>query len=96
MSADFRSMQRWLSYLYISLMATSSVSSLLYKHFFDVQTCNSEANSGTTRNVLQPRIFLDLRISPKMWSPMYITSLPLAPISCEKTSQEPETYKYGD
>ena len=28
-----------------------------------------------------PRSFLDLSTSPKMWSPTYRTSLPLAPIS---------------
>lgn len=35
-----------------------------------VHTCSSWASSGITRNVLQPWRFLDLRMSPKMWSPM--------------------------
>lgn len=54
-----------------------------------VQTCSSWTNSGTTKNVLQPRIFFDLRMSPNIWSPTYKTSFPLAPMSLVKISQEP-------
>ncbi|KAF3843997.1 hypothetical protein F7725_016045 [Dissostichus mawsoni] len=44
-----------------------------------VHTCSSWASSGITKNVLQPWRFLDFRMSPKMWSPMYTMSFPLAP-----------------
>lgn len=54
-----------------------------------VHTCSSWTNSGTTKNVLQPRIFFDLRMSPNIWSPTYRTSFPFAPMSLVKMSQEP-------
>ena len=54
-----------------------------------VHTCNSRLSSGTTRYVLQPLNFLDLSTSPKIWSPAYNTSLPLAPINFDNTSHDP-------
>ena len=54
-----------------------------------VHTCNSRLSSGTTRYVLQPLNFLDLSTSPKIWSPAYKTSLPLAPINFDNTSHDP-------
>lgn len=55
-----------------------------------VQTCSSCASSGITRKVLQPWRFLDLRMSPKIWSPMYKISFPLAPSRSQTVSEEPE------
>lgn len=68
----------------------SRVCSLLYRWFLSSQTCSSCANSGTMRNVRQPRSFLHLSTSPKMWSPKYSTSFPFAPINLENTSHEPD------
>ncbi len=50
-----------------------------HSQLLSVQTYSSWANSGITRNVRHPWRFLDLRISPKMWSPMYKISFPFAP-----------------
>lgn len=58
-----------------------------------VHTCSSWASSGMTRNVLQPCRFLDFRMSPKMWSPMYRISFPFAPNKSQTISEEPEEKK---
>ncbi len=60
-----------------------------HSQLLSVQTYSSWANSGITRNVRQPWRFLDLRISPKMWSPMYKISFPFAPSRSHITSEEP-------
>lgn len=54
------------NYLYKSARWVSRFWILLYSSFFAVQTCNSGPNSGTTRKVLQPRIFLDC-LHIKIW-----------------------------
>ena len=76
------------------LRAASSPCSCEYSGFRLSQMCSSCDSSGTTRNVRQPRIFFDLRMSPNMWSPMYSTSLPLAPINSENTSHEPKRRRH--
>lgn len=81
--------------LYMSLSTASRFCNRLKSSCFVVHTISSWAISGTTRNVLQPTIFFDFKISPNIWSPMYRTSLPVAPISSEKTSQEPEAKRQG-
>lgn len=63
---------------------------------FSVHTCSSRANSGTTRKVRQPCRFLDLRMSPKMWSPMYRMSLPFTPSRSHTKSEEPGTTGWHD
>lgn len=60
-----------------------------HSQLLSVQTYSSWANSGITRNVRQPWRFLDLRISPKMWSPMYKISFPFAPSRSHIMSEEP-------
>lgn len=59
-----------------------------------VHTCSSWASSGITRNVLQPWRFLDFRMSPKMWSPMYKMSFPFAPNRSQTMSEEPVEKKH--
>ncbi|KAG7271098.1 hypothetical protein CRUP_005651, partial [Coryphaenoides rupestris] len=54
-----------------------------------VHTCSSWASSGMTRKVLQPCLFFDFRMSPKMWSPMYTMSFPLAPSRSHTMSDDP-------
>lgn len=61
-----------------------------FSPLLSVQTCSSCASSGITRKVLQPWRFLDLRMSPKIWSPMYKISFPLAPSRSQTVSEEPE------
>lgn len=76
-------------FLYMLLSRTSRFWRRLKRVFFRVQTRSSCDSSGMTRKVLHPWIFFDFKMSPKMWSPMYKTSLPLAPIKLENTSQQP-------
>lgn len=67
---------------------------LFVSQLLSVHTCSSWANSGITRNVLQPWRFLDLRMSPKMWSPMYTMSFPLAPSRSHTMSEEPKRERH--
>lgn len=53
------------------IKSSAALPGVLYSSslFFSSQTCSSLESSGTTRRVFQPWRFLDLRMSPKMWSP---------------------------
>ena len=93
--------------LFLQYVLTALSRSYMYTHsmwrywtwepspLLSVHTWSSWASSGMTRKVLQPCLFLDFKMSPKMWSPMYTMSFPLAPSRSHTMSDDPEAAGRG-
>ncbi len=84
---------KWKMFLFL-LMSINYNNPVRDSLLLSVHTCSSWASSGITRNVLQPWRFLDFRMSPKMWSPMYKMSFPFAPNRSQTMSEEPVEKKH--